>query len=214
METAAPAPSRRIGGGRIAATVTLGLLAALLVATGITGVWYRAAHGGWIQTGSHRYESQGRAIVTDAMNVDEFPNWLVAKIRVQASSHKPLFVGVARRAAVDRYLAGVARSTLQDVNYGPFDAEYTTTAGAKTPAPPARQSFWTASSTGSGKQSVTWKIHDGSWRFVVMNADGSPGVAADATAGATVSGALVVALAALGLGLVLGGAAVAVARRD
>src|SRR5581483_9507620 len=141
METAAPAPSRRIGGGRIAATVTLGLLAALLVATGITGVWYRAAHGGWIQTGSHRYESQGRAIVTDAMNVDEFPNWLVAKIRVQASSHKPLFVGVAR-------------PTLQDVNYGPFDAEYTTTAGAKTPAPPARQSFWTASSTGSGKQSV------------------------------------------------------------
>jgi hypothetical protein len=216
MDTTLPAPtSRRPGAARIATAATLGVVALLLVAAGIAGIVARASSdGGYVSTGTHRYASSGRAIVTDAMHVGAFPDWLVARLRVRATSDKPIFVGVGRRADVDRYLAGVAHSTLEDVNYGPFDASYSAQPGSAIPARPASQSFWAASTTGSGRQIVSWKVRNGSWRVVVMNADGSRGVATDAKVGASVHGALVLVIVALAVGLVLlAGAVALVARR-
>jgi hypothetical protein len=43
-----------------------------------------------------------------------------------------------------------------------------------------------ASSQGTGKQSIDWEIDDGDYSVVVMNADGSLGVDADVSAGASV----------------------------
>lgn len=219
METALNAPtSRRPGTARIAVGVTLGIVGLLLAAAGIAGVVARASSdGGYVSTGTHRYASSGRAIVTDAMHVGAMPDWLVARLRVRASSDKPLFVGVGRRADVDRYLAGVAHSTIEDVNFGGFDVTYSTQVGSAIPARPAAQPFWVASSsTGAARQSVAWKLRNGSWRLVVMNADGSAGVATDAKVGATVHGALVVVIAALVLGLALlaGGVALVVRGRS
>jgi hypothetical protein len=216
MDTAITAPTtREPSSGRLVAASLVGILALLLVAAGGAGLWARSSSdGGYISTGTHPYQTSGRAVVSDAMNVDEFPSWLVAKLRVKASSDQPLFVGVAPRADVDRYLAGVAHSTLEDVNFGPFEADYSTQAGTRTPARPAQQTFWLDSSTGAGQESVTWKIRDGSYRFVVMNADGSPGVHAEAKVGATLHGALVVVLAALAAGLALLGLAVALVVRS
>jgi nitrate reductase gamma subunit len=73
-----------------------------------------------------------------------------------------------------------------------------------------------ASSTGTGRQTVSWKVRNGSWRIVVMNADGSPRVATEAKVGATVHGALAVVIVALALGLALvaGAAALVVRRRS
>jgi hypothetical protein len=205
MDTTVPAPrSRRPGAARITIGATVGVIALLLVAAGIAGIVARASSdGGYISTGTHGYASSGRAIVTDAMGVGAFPDWLVARLRVKATSGKPLFVGVGRRVDVDRYLAGVAHSTIEDVDYGPFDISYSSQPGSVIPARPSAQTFWTASSTGAGPQTVSWKVQNGSWRIVVMNADGSPRVATDARVGATVHGALVVVLVALALGLAL-----------
>ena len=215
MDTAVTAPaSRRPGAARIAAGVTIGIIGLLLVAAGIAGVVARASSdGGYVSTGTHRYSSNGRAIVTDAMHVGAFPDWLVARLRVRASSDKPLFVGIGRRADVDRYLAGVRHSTIEDVSYGPFDVSYSTQPGTAIPGRPAAQRFWTASSAGAGRQTVAWKVQNGSWRVVVMNADGSPGVTTDAKVGATVHGALAVVLVALALGLALVAGAVALVLR-
>jgi hypothetical protein len=217
MDTTLPAPaSRRPGSARIAAGAALGVIALLLVAAGIAGIVARASSdGGYISTGTHRYAWSGRAIVTDAMHVGAFPDWLVARLRVKATSDKPIFVGVGRRADVDRYLAGVAHSTIEDVNYGSFDISYSAQPGSAIPARPAAQTFWVASSTGAGRQAVMWKVQNGSWRVVVMNADGSPRVATDAKVGATVHGALALVIAALALGLALlaGAAALDVRRR-
>jgi hypothetical protein len=216
MDTAVTQPRiKEPSSGRLVAASLIGILALLLIAAGGAGLWAKASSdGGYISSGTHPFESSGRAIVSDAMDVDEFPSWLVAKLRVKASSDKPLFVGVAPRADVDRYLAGVAHSTVEDFNFGPFEVDYSTQAGTKSPARPAQQTFWTASSVGTGKQSVAWKVKNGSWRFVVMNADGSPGVAADAKVGATLHGALAVVLSALGAGLLLLGVSVALIVRS
>ncbi len=215
MDTAVTAPtSRRPGAGRIAAGLTIGVIGLLLVAAGIAGVVARASSdGGYVSTGAHRYSSNGRAIVTDAMHVGAFPDWLVARLRVRASSDKPLFVGIGRRADVDRYLAGVRHSTIEDVSYGPFDVSYSTQPGTAIPGRPAAQRFWTASSAGAARQTVAWNVQNGSWRVVVMNADGSPGVTTDAKVGATVHGALAVVLVALALGLALVAGAVALVLR-
>jgi hypothetical protein len=162
---------------------------------------------------SGRGASAGRAIVSGALDADGIPNWLVAKARIVASADggRPLFVGVARRADVDRYLAGVARTTVEDVDFSPFAVTSASVTGDAVPAPPATQTFWVRSGVGRGEQTVSWNLRDGSWRVVVMNADASRKVAVDAKAGATIRGAFAIALAALGAGLALAAVSVALA---
>lgn len=219
METTAPAPvvARRRPTGRIVAAILLGLVALCLIAAGAAGLYARiaASDHGWISSGSHRYAADGRAIVSGSLDVDQIPDWLVAKVRVKASSAngKPIFVGVAKRADVDRYLAGVSHSTLDDVNFGPFDPTYTQTEGHSIPARPAAQHFWVESKTGTGTQSVSWKIRNGHWRVVVMNADASPNVAADAKVGTWIRGAVALAISLLGVGVVLAAGALAIGVR-
>jgi|tagenome__1003787_1003787.scaffolds.fasta_scaffold20970518_4 hypothetical protein len=210
MDTAVTTPTtREPGSGRLVAASLVGILALLLLAVGGAGLWVRASSDhGYTSSGAHPYQTGGRAIVSDAMDVDEFPSWLVAKLRVKATSDKPLFVGVAQQKDVDRYLAGVGHSTVEDVSFGPFEVDYSSQAGVKTPSRPGQQTFWLDSSTGAGEQSVAWKVREGSYRFVVMNADGSAGVHADAKVGASLHGTLVAVLAALAAGLALLGVAV------
>jgi hypothetical protein len=216
MDTATHAPAApRWRTGRVVGAISVGLLAALLTAAGGAALWARvhASEHGYIMSGSHRYASSGRAIVSGSLDADGIPNWLAAKFRVSASSAdgRPIFVGVGRRADVDRYLARVAHSTVEDVNFNPFRVAYSRTSGTAVPARPAAQTFWAESHVGSGTQTVSWKIRDGHWRAVVMNADGSPHVAASAKVGTTIRGALPVAISVLAAGLALLAVAAALA---
>jgi hypothetical protein len=214
METAASAPAlpQPRTTGRIVAAILLGLFALALIAAGAAGLYARVAASdhGWITSGSHRYAANGRAIVSGSLDVDQIPDWLVAKARVAASSAngKPIFVGVAPRADVDRYLAGVAHSTLEDVNFDPFNPTYTPAEGRSVPTRPAAQHFWVESKTGTDVQSVSWKIRSGHWRVVVMNADASPHVAVNAKVGTWIRGALAVAISLLGVGVILAAGAI------
>jgi hypothetical protein len=70
-----------------------------------------------------------------------------------------------------------------DLDYSPFRVRYREHAGDSRPVPPAQEDFWAASAQGAGTQSMTWKVRDGSWSVVVMNADGSRGVDAGVSAG-------------------------------
>ena len=216
METTLTAPrSSGLRPGRIAAATVVALLALGTLALGVTGLWTTHADRGFFSSGTHRYASNGHAIVSDSLHVGSVPSWLVARIRIASTSAdgKPTFVGIARKADVDRYLAGSAHSTVEDLNFGPFDVSYGSSPGSRTPARPGAQSFWAASAAGPGKQTLTWRIRSGHWRVVVMNADGSARVAADARIGASVWNPLVLSFIFLGVGLLLAGLVVAIVVR-
>ncbi len=101
---------------------------------------------------------------------------------------------------VARYLGSVAHANVQDLDFDPFRATYLPVTGGAPQAPPTEQSFWAASASGVGTQTLTWKVRDGDWSVVLMNADGSRDVAADVELGAKLSFLLWVAI-----GLLIGG---------
>ena len=186
-------------GSRIALAVTgalATLIATALVAGGALALWGDSQKNddGYLTTETHRFEADTRALATDNLDVDlGGADWAaetddLGKLRVSAESRdgKPLFVGVARTSDVERYLADVPYTTVDDVEVSPFDADYTRHAGNRHPVSPEHAGIWSASNQGSGRQTVDWEIEDGDWSIVVMNADGSLGVDADVRAGADV----------------------------
>ena len=205
METAT-----RSSKGRTALTVAgavVGVLGALVVAAGAAVLWQTGkSDGGYITSGTHRFDTASHAIVTEGFKVDsDIPRWLIARTRITATSSagKSLFIGVARQRDIDAYLANVSRSQIRNLEYGPFAVDYTNRAGTAAPALPGSRSIWAASTSGTGEQELDWRLRSGEWRVVLMNADGSAGVSADVKVGGTVDHVVPVALGITGGGLLI-----------
>jgi hypothetical protein len=165
-------------GSRIALIVIgsiASLLATALVAGGALALWGDSQKGsdGYLTTDTHRFEASGRALATENLDVDlGDADWLaqtddLGKVKVTAESRdgKPVFV---------------------DIEASPFSADYTRHSGQRHPVSPEHAGIWAASSYGNGSRSFEWKVDDGDYSVVVMNADGSLGVDADIKAGADV----------------------------
>jgi hypothetical protein len=209
--------TKRSSGGRIAAFAgagVVGLLALVLLAAGGVSLWanHKKDDDGYIATASDRFATSTYALATDNMDIDTHgAGWLIksdlyGKVRLKATprADKPLFVGIARTSAVDRYLNDTAHATVTDVSYSPFRAKYRVqNDGATKPGLPGDQRFWVASAEGSGQQTLKWDVKHGSWSVVVMNADGSRGVDAGVSAGANVPILTPLGWGALGGGLLL-----------
>ena len=106
------------------------------------------------------------------------------RIRGESPAGKTLFIGIGPQAEVARYLGSVAQANVQDLDFDPFRVTYLPVTGRAPQAPPTEQSFWAASASGVGTQTLTWKVRDGDWSVVLMNADGSRGVTAHVDLGA------------------------------
>lgn len=163
------------------ATGTVAILAG--GAIGIAGVAINEVFGGddTITSGSNRVTTSARALVTKAGEFDDDASDSLGRPSVTISvsrSTQPIFIGVAPAAAVDRYLAGASVATVTDVDVDPFRLETELAEGTATPRPPGAETFWVARSDGSTP--LEWKLDDGNHRIVMMNADGSIGVDADA----------------------------------
>jgi len=192
-----------IVGGAVVAVVAMTVLAVAGVA-----IWTDVSKrdgSGYLTANAHRYASPTRAIATDEITIGtEVPKRLIGKVRLETTSAKPVFVGIARTAAVDAYLAGSSYATAGDLDLDPFDVTYVTHRGTKNAGRPAARTFWAASATGTGVTDLTWTPKSGSWSVVVMNADGSPGVSADVSAGVKAAWLLWA-----GIGIALAGALLA-----
>jgi hypothetical protein len=164
-------PSRILG---IVAGSLSGLAAIVLLLGGGGLLWAVDSHtgdDGYFGTKTHRYATATSAIATHDIDLDGLPG-SAGTVRVRPDSG--VFLGVAKRSDVQAYLAGVERDEIEDIDYSPFKVSYDRVDGGRAPAPPASQDFWVATAT-NGKP-LQWRVSDGKWSIVAMNADGSPGV--------------------------------------
>jgi hypothetical protein len=162
---------------------------------------------GYLMTPSRTLSSPGYAVVSQQLQLDastdRVPRALVGKVRVDARSTdgRPLFLGIARSADVQRYLGGVSRSDVTDIVNG--RPVYREQAGGAPATAPGRLGIWTVRDQGFGARSVRWDPRQGSWTVVVMTVTGSRGVSASAAAGATLPWLTPLGWAMTLLGLVL-----------
>ena len=125
-------------------------------------------------------------------------------VRVRVTPTDPqqqVFVGIAPADDVDAYLQGTAHDQITRVDRGVV--RYVRASGDDQVAAPTAQTFWTTQDTGPGTREVTWELSRGNWALVVMNADGSPGVAVSASLAAHAEFLLPLAWSLIGIGLVV-----------
>jgi hypothetical protein len=223
----APAPARTRWSAWRVALVILGSILALtgagmLVGGGAATVIHLTQRDddGYLQSSTEQVSSDGYAVTAEGIDlagIDEVGDWLVeqgvGRVRIRAESRlRPVFVGIAREADLDRYLGATAHDELREIN----PDRYRSRDGGAPPSAPGQADIWVASATGAGAQTVEWDARDGRWAVAVMNADGSRAVAADVRVGAKlailpwVGGALLL----LGLlGIAVGGGLIGIAAR-
>jgi hypothetical protein len=197
-----------------------GLIGLALAAAGVALLVFQGAGrdaDGYFTSPSFALSTDAYAITAEDIDLQveaEPPRWSTQvgdlRARVTATPDEAtgeIFVGIAPRADVDRYLGGVSHDVITRLEDGPGEPVYRRIEGDRAPSPPGTQDFWRASSEGAGAQTVTWDVRTGQWAVVIMAADGSPGVAADATAGVASAVLLPIGIGLLVFGLfALGGA--------
>lgn len=162
---------------------------------------------GFVTSGTTQLESSSYAIRSEMFRFEGIADWrdVVGDVEVTADSGQEIFVGIAPAEDVAVYLADVEHDTLTDpdttVPWGVGDnPSFDRHTGGAPAAPAEAQDMWVAAASGTGKVSLDWQPQSGSWAVVIMNADGSAGVAADASVGATAP-----ALDGIGAGLIVAG---------
>ncbi len=187
-----PGPRSSTGGTVALVLGALLLLPSLgLVAGGAVALWADQGHrdsAGFVTSSPVSLSTSTAALVTEPVDLGlRGPDalWLddvLGDVRLRVTSDDEVFVGVARAADVERYLAGVAYDVVREVRASD-DVSYRRTAGSGVAGRPAAQDFWVVGSEGAGTQSVTVTPEDGRWTAVVMRAGGSPGVDVSADVG-------------------------------
>jgi hypothetical protein len=159
------------------------------------------------------------AVVTDDIELlrwstmpEFFPPPDDVRVRGVAAGSDTLFMGIAPADALAGYLHGVAHDEIVAWDSGAddiVDVVYVRHDGVTDPAAPGTAGLWVASVSGCGEQTLDWTIESGEWALVIMNADGSPGVAVDVRFGVATSSVLVpigLASSVAGLVALIGGA--------
>jgi Domain of unknown function (DUF4389) len=209
--TAARTPERW-GAGRIIALIAASILALVslgLLAAGAAGIVLDRTQrdaSGYLMTSTEPYSTSTYALVSGSYRGGTSGDWfvnrdLIGTVKVRASSTRLLFIGIGPENAVNTYLSGVAYARGNSLTAASSD--FRTHPGGAPATRPGAQTFWSASSTGTGQQALTWKPRAGDWRIVLMNADGSAGVSSDVSIGAKLPHLLTIAIVAAGAGLVL-----------
>jgi hypothetical protein len=160
---------------------------------------------GYLMSPSRELRTSTYAIVSESAELDTGgAEWaldtFLGTVRIRSGSDRPVFVGIGPATAVDRYLRDVERDEVDDLDNG-GDPEYTGRPGGAPSGPPGDETFWVASTSGSGEQTIEWDPEEGIWRVVLMNADASRGVTSDMSIGAELDSVLWIGLGLFGLGV-------------
>jgi hypothetical protein len=206
-------PASRWSAGRIVALV-LGVLLMLpalaLVGGGGFLLWADLGNrsDGLVFSETDSFSTDGFALTSERIDLATGADWVplsaglgTARAEVTSADGSDVFVGIAPVDEGTAYLDGVARSVIDDLGTTADDERYVD--GGPPAGAPGDQSFWAAQASGPGTQRLDWEPTEGDWLFVVMNADGSAGVAMDARIGATFPALGGLAWGMLGVGVLL-----------
>ena len=180
MTTSSPTKGR----GTVAIVAgSVAVLAGFVLAAGgalLLGVF---GSDGTVASGEHSLSTSRTALVSSVADVGDISDLadVVGDPRIEVSAAAPgseLFVGIGPAAAVDGYLAGASIDEVTDFEVDPFELTRRPREGSARPAAPGAQGFWVAQATGSDA-ALRWKVRDGDYRLVLMNADGSRPVDAE-----------------------------------
>jgi hypothetical protein len=195
---------RLIGGGALA---TVGAVLAL----GGGAILALGGSDGQFSSGQRDVSTSTSALVSKVASINNTADVTDVlgqpRIKIAADSmngERNVFIGVGPKADVDRYLAGAQVDRVNDFEIDPWSLDKTRVEGTAKPKPPATQSFWVAKSSGSSA-AIDWKVRDGRYRVVVMNADGSRGVQTESEFSVQVPHLASAAIAMLVVGLIVVG---------
>lgn len=193
IELTAPALAQRDRTIKIAAiaTAVTALALAILEAAALATNLLRDGDG-YFTSPTETFTTGAYAITTSTADVSDARQWAFGDagldtVRVKAESDRPLFIGIARADDLERYLSGIEHDEVSQLTYQPFHVEYDHTDGHAPQRAPGEESFWVASTNGTGTLALDWEPTSGDWRAVVMNADGSRGLTAELEFGARTS---------------------------
>lgn len=223
-----PAGPSRWGAGRIVAVVVTSLI--LLTSLGLLAAGTTLAiadsvardSDGYVTSSTVDLQTPGHALVTDDVEIRsdstvvDLPERLIGTAKIEVSAGDgDIFVGIADSDEADAYLAGVARSTVTDIEGVDHDPAYEFTDGEAPSMLPEQADIWETSASGPGTQEVRFTPEEGDWTVVVMNADGAAPVETSVEIGATlpllddlaygllIAGAVLLAGGGIGLWLTL-----------
>ena len=196
----------------------------LLLGGGALGITYAVARdsAGYLTLTMPVLSSSSPALTAEDAVVatsSDMPSWVLDRLQFDVrmtarplTAGKTVFLGIAPASSLTAYLNGVAHDQVVGITDartgGRRTAVLQATPGADRAPAPTSQTFWTVSATGAGQQQLTWRVTGGQWAAVIMNADGSSGVAVDSSIGVRAGFLLPLAFLMLGLGLIATGVAV------
>jgi hypothetical protein len=191
VQLAGPAGADRPGRTSRIAAIALAIVGGALLLAGacaLAGNLLRDGDG-FFTSPRERFSTETFGIAMKSVDLTDAPEWAFGdlgldSVRVQAEADRPLFLGIARASDVARYLGGVDHDDVSGLTYHPFDVDYDHVEGGSPAGAPTERTFWVASATGKGPISLEWEPKPGDWRAVLMNVDGSRGVAAELRLGA------------------------------
>ena len=188
------------------------ILASLsFVASGATVLWlhYRFVDSeGYISSDWVLLQSSSYAIVQGAIDhgvsveiprhvwSQRTPDTLSIKLTVKrVDAGNGYFFGIASESDVSGYLEGVAYDEILDTcwssrqrNESTFEINYIPHDGGAPELPPLNQSFWVATLSGSGTQTLEYTPEHGEYWAVLMNTDNTSGVNVEVQLAAKIPG--------------------------
>ena len=210
---------RPAGSGRqLTLTIIGGILAVIGGLASAAAIALIAVFGssGSLDSGSHQVTTSASALITDVNHIQNtsgvgaITGWPTVRLTASGGNASGVFIGIGRAADVDRYLAAVGFDEATDFSVRPFELTTTRHPGDASAAPPTGQTFWVASADSRTVANLTWKVQNGDYRIVVMNADGSPNVNTQVRIELTLPNAFQISLIVLASGLLVVGIGVVV----
>ena len=183
--------------GVLAAIVSFGLLAGGCALAAVDQTL--RDDDGFLMSPGEDFTTSTYAVVSETADLGpDDAEWaldaFLGDVRIRSESERSVFVGIGPSSDVTAYVRRMEHDVVVDLDRSP---DYTLVPGGAPASPPGEQTFWAATATGTGEQTLEWEPEDGAWRVVLMNEDAARGVSSELSIGAELDAVLWIAIAML-----------------